>query len=297
MRSVAFSFVLVTALLATGACSKKQVETAQTPPSEVTPEAASPNGSPATVTMTDGSRYHGALISKNGSQMTFRGDNGATRTLDSRDIQNIRFGDVVTASTNHKNPAPSEGSYAPNAPLPSPNRRTEPILSKAIIPSGTQISVRNNGAIDSKTASAGQTFSAVIASDVVDDSGAVAIPRGSEATLIVRQAGAGTIHANDLALALHSVAVAGVPHQVQSGILFQKGRDGVGANKRTAIFSGGGAAVGALIGGLVGGGKGVGIGAASGAGAGAGTQILTRGSVKIPSESLMSFTLEAPLAL
>jgi hypothetical protein len=297
MRRVSLSFVLVTGLLATGACSKKQVETAQTPPTEVTPEAASPNDSPATVTLTDGSRYHGALISKDGSQMTFRGDNGATRTLDSRDIQSIRFGDVETASVNHKKPPPMERSYAPTAPPLSPNRTFEPVRSKPMVPSGTQISVRNNAAIDSKTASAGQTFSAVIASDVVDDSGSVAIPRGSEATLIVRQAGAGKIHANDLALALHSVAVAGVPHQVQTGTLFQKGRDGIGANKRTAVFSGGGAAVGALIGGLVGGGKGAGIGAASGAGAGAGTQILTRGSVKIPSESLMSFTLQTPLAL
>ncbi|MGI9075682.1 MAG: hypothetical protein ACR2JB_31120 [Bryobacteraceae bacterium] len=297
MKRVALSFVVVAGLIATGACSKKQVETAQTPPVEVTPEAASPNDSPAMVTLTDGSSYHGALISKNGSQMTFRGDNGATRTLDSRDIQSIRFSDVETASTNHKSSPPSEGSYTPTAPPPSPNRTFELARNRAMLPSGTQISVRNNAAIDSKTASAGQIFSAVIASNVVDDSGAVAIPRGSAATLIVRQAGAGRIHANDLALALHSVAVAGVPRQVQTGILFKKGRDGVGANKRTAVFSGGGAAVGALIGGLVGGGKGAGIGAASGAGAGAGTQILTRGSVKVPSESLMSFTLQAPLAL
>jgi hypothetical protein len=297
MRSIALSFVLITGLLAAGACSKKQADTAQTPSTEITSEAASPNDNPATVIMTDGSRYRGALISKNGSQMTFRGDNGATRTLDSRDIQSIRFGDVVTASTKRKRPTPLEGSYSPRVSLPTPNGRSAAMPSKAMIPSGTQISVRNNAVIDSKTASAGQTFSAVIASDVVDDSGAVAIPRGSEATLIVREAGAGRIRANDLALALHSVAVAGVSHQLQTGMFFQKGRDGVGANKRTAVFSGGGAVAGALIGGLVGGGKGAGIGAASGAGAGAGTQILTRGSVKIPAESLMSFTLEAALIL
>jgi hypothetical protein len=297
MRKVVISLVLVTGLLATAACSKKQVETAQTPPGEVTPEAASPNDSPATVTMTDGSHYRGALVSKNGSQMTFRGDNGATRTLDSRDIQSIRFGDIAPASTKSNRPPSSEASYAPTAPLPAPHSISETTRSKAIIPTGTQISVRNNEPINSKTASAGETFSAVITSDVVDSNGAVAIPRGSAATLIVRQAGAGRIHANDLALALVSIAVRGVPHHVETGILFQKGRDGIGANKRTAIYSGGGAAFGALIGGLVAGGKGAGIGAASGAGAGAGTQILTRGSVKIPSESLMSFTLEAPLAL
>jgi hypothetical protein len=113
--------------------------------------------------------------------------------------------------------------------------------------------------------------------------------------LVVREAGAGKIHANDLALDLSSITIGGVDRNVQTAVLFQKGRDGVGANKRTAIFSGGGAAVGALIGGLAGGGRGAAIGAASGAGAGAGAQILTRGSVRIPSESLMRFTLEVPL--
>lgn len=318
MRKLVISFVLAVGILGTGACSKKQVETAKTVPGEVTTEAASPNDGPATVTMTDGSQYHGALVSKNGSQMTFRGDNGATRTLDSRDIQSIRFGDAGPVGTDTNPPSPSQPSSARSAPRQSPKRAIQspnaalqspdppvqspepaiqPARGKAIIPSGTQISVRNNAPIDSKTASAGQTFSAVITSDVVDDNGAVAIRRGSAATLVVSQAGAGRIHANDLALQLSSIAVDGVPYHVQTGILLQKGRDGVGANKRTAVFAGGGAAVGALIGGLVGGGKGAGIGAASGAGAGAGTQIMTRGSVKIPSESLMSFTLEAPVTL
>ena len=38
--------------------------------------------------------------------------------------------------------------------------------------------------------------------------------------------------------------------------LVEKGRDGVGVNKRTGTFAGGGAAVGAIIGAIAGGGKG-----------------------------------------
>ncbi len=262
------------------------MDSAPSASAEVAPGAALPTESYATVTMVDGSRYRGQLISKNGSQITFRGDNGATRTLDSQDIRSIRFGNVGSAPTPSNTTAPPYRE--PNAP-PARAKRG------GIIPSGTRILVRNNQAIDSKTASAGQTFSAVISADITDDSGVVAIPRGSAATLVVREAGAGRIHANDLALELNSVAIGGVDRNVQTATLFHKGRDGVGANKRTAIFSGGGAAVGALIGGLAGGGRGAAIGAASGAGAGAGTQILTRGSVKIPSESLMSFTLQSPL--
>ena len=71
----------------------------------------------------------------------------------------------------------------------------------------------------------------------------------------------------------------------------------MGANKRTAKFAGGGAALGAIIGAIAGGGKGAAIGAATGAGAGAGTQIFTRGSVKVPAESVLTFQLQAPLQL
>lgn len=297
MRSSVISLVLVLGVLATSACNKRQEVIGQTATGEIAPGSISPSDTPATVIMTDGGRYRGAFVSKSGSQMTFRGDNGATRTIDSRDIQSIRFEETGGARAAGNTPPRSPGSYPSSVSLQNSSATPERTRSRSTIASGTRISVRNNEAINSSTASAGQKFSAVVASDVVDDNATVVIPRGSAATLVVSHAGAGKIHANDLALELISVTVRGVPRDVQTGTRFQKGRDGVGANKRTAVFTGGGAAVGALIGGLVGGGKGVAIGAASGAGAGAGTQILTRGSVKIPSESLMSFTLEAPLSL
>ena len=59
---------------------------------------------------------------------------------------------------------------------------------------------------------------------------------------------------------------------------------------------GGGTAGGALIGGLVGGGKGAAIGAGAGAGGGAVTQILTKGgSIKVPAESVLTFSLDKAL--
>ena len=80
--------------------------------------------------------------------------------------------------------------------------------------------------------------------------------------------------------------------------MVKKGRDGVGKNRRTAEFTGGGAAIGAIIGAIAGGGKGAAIGAASGAGAGAGTQIVTKGgAIRIPAETILTFKLEAPLQI
>ena len=74
------------------------------------------------------------------------------------------------------------------------------------------------------------------------------------------------------------------------------GKDGIGGNKRTAEFVGGGTALGAIVGAIAGHGKGAAIGAASGAGAGALTQVLTKGgSIKVPAETLMTFQLEKPI--
>jgi hypothetical protein len=69
---------------------------------------------------------------------------------------------------------------------------------------------------------------------------------------------------------------------------------GASTAKRTI----GGAAVGSIIGAIAGGGKGAGIGAAVGGGAGAGSEIITKGDqVKIPSETLLDFTLQQDVAI
>jgi len=179
------------------------------------------------------------------------------------------------------------------------NGRPSGVISSTTIPNGTELSVRTNEAIDSKTASVGQTFSAVIAADVVDSSGAVAIPKGSDAQLIIRStSGGGITSASKLVLDVDSVTVSGTRYLISIGDLERQGGQGVGANKKTAIMVGGGAALGTLIGAIVGGGKGAAIGAAIGAAGGAGTQVLTKGKqVQVPAETLLSFKLDQDLRL
>ena len=58
-----------------------------------------------------------------------------------------------------------------------------------------------------------------------------------------------------------------------------------------------GAPIGAIIGAIAGGGKGAAIGAGSGAGAGALTQIITRGKIKVPVESVLTFKLDRELSV
>jgi len=69
---------------------------------------------------------------------------------------------------------------------------------------------------------------------------------------------------------------------------------GASTAKRTV----GGAAVGSIIGALAGGGKGAAIGAGVGGGVGAGSEVITKGDqVKVPSETLLDFTLQQELLI
>jgi outer membrane lipoprotein SlyB len=101
-----------------------------------------------------------------------------------------------------------------------------------------------------------------------------------------------------LVLDLKSVTIDGQRYHIDTADISQRGKQGVGANKRTAEFAGGGAVLGALVGAIAGGGKGAAIGAASGTGAGALTQAVTRGSsIRVPAETILTFTLDKPLRI
>ena len=166
------------------------------------------------------------------------------------------------------------------------------------IPSGTEISVRNDEAIDSSRAVEGQTYAAEVTSDVRDSNGAVVVPMGANAQLVITSLTSGGRFrgASDLVIALQSVSIDGQQYAVNTTDLEEKGRQGIGANKRTVEYVGGGAALGAIIGAITGQGKGAAIGAAAGAGGGALTEILTKGSsIKIPAETLMTFRLDQSL--
>jgi len=137
-------------------------------------------------------------------------------------------------------------------------------------------------------------FHGVVDQAVLDRSGKVAIPAGSDVDLIVR-----STSDRELTLDLDTITVNGQRYTVDtedSVTTTSQGKDGIGANGRTGKYVGGGALLGAVIGAIAGGGKGAAIGAGAGAAAGAGTQILTRGrNVSVPTESLLTFRLQEPL--
>jgi hypothetical protein len=171
--------------------------------------------------------------------------------------------------------------------------------SSMVVPEGTEIVVRNNEPIDSSTASQGRTFAGTVEKDVTGPNGEVLIPRGSNAELVVRNVSkGGTTGSPELALDLNSIEIAGHRYQVNTADLQQGNNSGIGKNKRTGEYVGGGAVLGTLLGAVAGGGKGAAIGAVAGAAAGGTAQVLTRGKeVKVPAESTLRFKLDKPLRL
>jgi len=198
------------------------------------------------------------------------------------------------------NPAPAQpqGSY-PASPADSAQSSAPappPSVAMLTIPAGTRVAVRMTDAIDSSKNSPGQEFQASL-DEPLTAGDRVAIPAGTPCTVALEQAQvAGRIKGqSELQVRLTSIDYRGRSHRVESSVVSAQGkRRGRQTVERTGI----GAAAGAVIGALAGGGKGAAIGSAAGGGAGLGYNLLTHGSqVKIPSETVLTFRLEAPLSI
>jgi hypothetical protein len=239
--------------------------------------------------------------------MVVAGDDGIEHKIPLAQVKSVEYGDAESAepakqpsreSAPPRQPAPKQtepGNPAPLTPAPRPRAVTTQTYE---LPAGSEISVRTNEAIDSEAATEGQTFDAQVTRDATDVNGDVVIPRGSRANVVIKSASKGgrIRGASDLVLDLQSVTINGKEYLIDTVDVTKQGKSGVGANKRTAKYTGGGAAIGAIIGAIAGGGKGAAIGAGAGAGAGALTQILTKGrAIKVPAESVLTFNLDHSL--
>ena len=194
-----------------------------------------------------------------------------------------------------------EASAAPEpAPAPAPAVHQSPPLPPPppppmVVPAGTELTVRLGQELSSKMSQAGSVFTATMANPITVE-GQVAIPEGSEATGVVREAKkAGRFKGGaTLSVDLTSIVVHGHHYNIQTEFVSQTS---TGKGKRTAGMMAGGAGAGAAIGGLAGGGKGAAIGAL--AGVAAGTIGATTGNrdITLPAETALSFKLDSPLAL
>jgi hypothetical protein len=185
---------------------------------------------------------------------------------------------------------PPASPAAPVAPPPPPPPQ------KVTIPSGTTMAVRLVDTIDSETAQQGQTFHATLDSPLAVD-GETVVPSGFdvEGHIVTVQSAGKFAGQSVLVLQLDRISAAGKTYSIQTD---QYSRKGSSRGKNTAAKVGTGAGIGAIIGAIAGGGKGAAIGAAAGGGLGGGVQAATKGQqIKLPSETVLNFTLQAPLTV
>jgi hypothetical protein len=281
-----------------------------------------PVARPDTVILHNGASYTGKYDVPVDSTITFTDAQGIQYNFPLHDVQSLVFtssNDIVTLRSGKV----YSGNYTGVSPIPFMDgqgvgyqfpvkdvaslvlTRTRPSPAPApagpakVIPVGTEITIRTDDSINARDTGTGQLYGATISQDVFDAMNNVAIPAGTPAKLVVRDIGTGgAVHSADLVLDLFSISMNGKEYRVDSSDVNINNKRGVGANKRTAEFGGGGAAIGALFGGIFGGGKGAGIGAAAGAGSGLLTQIFTRGKqVQVPAETSLMFRLDQTLVL
>lgn len=205
-------------------------------------------------------------------------------------MEDMQGGQMTADST----PPPAAAAQPEPAPPPAPAPPPPP--KRYIIDQGTQLTVRLVDAVDSEKNKTGDTIHATLNTPLTSD-GDEAVPAGADVVghlVEVKSAGkfAGQ---SSVIMQLDSLSFAGRSYNLQTD---QYKKQGSSRGKNTAEKVGAGAAIGGIIGALAGGGKGAAIGAAAGGGLGGGVQAATKGQqIKLPSETVLNFTLQAPITV
>jgi hypothetical protein len=164
------------------------------------------------------------------------------------------------------------------------------------LPSGSEISIRLIDGVDSDRNREGDEFRASL-EDPITMGNDVVVSKGADAKVrLVSEQESGKLRGKaGLTLQLVSITVDGRTVPVNSSDVSEySGSRGARTAKSAAAVG----AVGAIIGAIAGGGKGAAIGAGAGAAAGAGAQTVMKGQqVRIPSETVLTFTTEKPVQL
>jgi hypothetical protein len=164
------------------------------------------------------------------------------------------------------------------------------------VPAGTRILIRTADAIDSSKQQAGYRFTASLETNLQAGNTVVARRGTTVYGHLASASSAGKMSgSSELGLELTDIVMNGTTYPLLTSTYQIKGS---GEGSKTAKKAIGGAGLGALIGGLAGGGKGAGIGVLAGAVGGTALAASKKGEqLSIPSESLLEFRLEQPVAL
>jgi hypothetical protein len=224
-----------------------------------------------------GTALQGTLVSADSREIVFLGVDGKQKSFPIETVDGINFAALPA-------PKPPQESVPSRAPASS--------QTTAVVPAGTQISVRMIDSISGQSTATGQRYRASIDDPVVVGD-RVVIPRGANCTVQVTQVEGG----KDLDLKLYDVSIAGKNYAVASDYAVVKA-EGTSKGRKALRRGIGLGAVGAGIGAIAGGGEGAAIGAAVAGGVGAVSGAAARGKqINVASETRLAFTLKSPLPL
>jgi len=249
--------------------------------------AASSDDDRPTLRRSDGSSSSPVATTSDDGRPTLRRSDSsssspaAATSDDDRPVLRRRDGSVVTPDSPAATPAPT--------PAAAPSASIE-------LPAGTNLVVRMIDGVNSEVNHVGQTFAGSL-DEAVTVNGSPAIPRGADVVVkLVNAKESGTFTGrSELTLSLVSVKVNGRVVDVNTETV---SRESEARGKDTATRAAGVGVAGAVIGAIAGGGKGAAVGAAAGGAAGAGSEVVTKGpQVKIPSETRLTFVLDAPVKI
>jgi hypothetical protein len=237
----------------------------------------------------NGSLIKGKFMGGTQANITFQ-VGSSVQSYDVADIRSLQFGSEAQGAS------PSIPSKQPIAPSTTEKDEVATSFPAVTIPAGTRISIRTIDAIDSTRNHVGDRFQASLEEPLSVD-GDVVVPKGSDVYGRLEESKeTGTFTGrSELKLELTGIVVHGQTVPLVTGEYELSGKSkGESTAKRTV----GGAAIGSIIGALAGGGKGAAIGAGTGAGVGVASEIITKGDqVKIPSETLLDFTLQQSVTI
>jgi hypothetical protein len=243
-----------------------------------------------TLELKNGSLIKGKFMGGTESEIIFQ-VGSSVQKYNIADIVSLKFDSEGAASDQ---PKPATDSL-PSAPQPAENAGVK-TPAYVTIPAGTPIYVRTIDPIDSTQEQVGDRFQASLEEPLrVDGSEIVSRDAGVYGRLAESKESGTFTGRSELRLELTALVVNGQTVPIVTGDYELTGKSrGASTAKRTV----GGAAVGSIIGALAGGGEGAAIGAGVGAGVGAGSEIITKGDqVKVPSETLIEFTLQQDVSI
>ena len=233
-----------------------------------------------------GEMVDGTFLGGDSREVKFLRSDGSVKNYSVSDVVAVSFGDAEMAAA----PTAPTRPAAPVAPKPGRTRSAG-----KVVPSGTVVTVRMIDSIDSDVNGVGERFRASLDEALIVDGREIA-PRGADAIVTVAKVDqAGKVRGREeVAVELAGLMIGGEEYAVNTNYAEVAGKS---KTKETAKTAGGGAALGAIIGAIAGGGKGAAIGAGVGAGAGT-VYSATKGSnVRIPSETLLTFSLREDLVM